>query len=187
LAFYATIVTTLGSLALVAVALAAGLAVTLASEGGRSRLVAALAGQERHPIGWAWGVALIAMLGSLYLSEIAHFLPCLLCWYQRIAMYPLVFVLGVGLLRDEPEVWRYAIPLPVIGFLIAVYHVTIQWRPNLDVGTCAIGAPCTGRYVAVFGFVSIPTMAGAAFLLITVLLLLVRTLDRSGLDADLES
>jgi disulfide bond formation protein DsbB len=179
-AYYATIVTTLGILSLVAVALALGLFVALAVPAGREGLQGALGGFERHAIGWAWGVALIAMLGSLYLSEIMHFLPCLFCWYQRIAMYPLVFVLGVGLWRSESAVWRYAIPLPVIGLLIAAYHVVIQWRPTLDVGTCAVGAPCTGRYVAVFGFISIPTMAGAAFLLITALLLLVRTLEQSG-------
>ena len=169
---YPTIITTLGVLAFVAVALAIGLGVALATAGGRARLFGMLGGQERHPITWAWIVALIAMLGSLYLSEIMHFVPCLLCWYQRIAMYPLVFVLGVGLLRADPGVW------PVIGFFISAYHVLIQFRPNLEVTTCAVGAPCTGRYVAVFGFVSIPTMAGAAFLLITALLFLVRTLDR---------
>lgn len=182
MAFYATIVTTLGVLALVAVALALALGGALVTAGGRERLQLALFGLERHAIGWAWGVALTAMLGSLYLSEIAHFLPCLLCWYQRIAMYPLVFVLGVGMLRSDPAVWRYAIPLPVIGFLIAAYHVMIQWRPTLDVGTCAVGAPCTGRYVAVFGLISIPTMAGAAFLLITALLFLVRALEAAEDD-----
>ena len=162
MSYYATIITTLGTLALVAVALALGLGTALALPGGRDRLRAFLSGGERHVIGWAWGVSLIAMAGSLYLSEIAHLLPCSLCWYQRIAMYPLVLVLGVGLLRDDPSVWRFAIPLPVIGFLIAAYHVTIQWRPNLDVGTCSTGAPCTGRYLSVFGFMSIPTMAASA-------------------------
>lgn len=180
MAFYATIITTLGILALAAVALALGLAGALATAGGRARLAGALAGQERHPIAWAWLVSLIAMLGSLYLSDIVHFAPCLLCWYQRIAMYPLVVVLGVGMWRSDPGVWRFAIPLPVIGFAIAAYHVLIQWRPNLEVTTCAVGAPCTGRYVAVFGFVSIPTMAGAAFLLITALLALVRVLEREA-------
>jgi len=177
-AFYPTIITTLAVLAIVAVVLAIGLGVALATTGGRARLTDMLGGQERHPIAWAWLVALIAMLGSLYLSDIVHFAPCLLCWYQRIAMYPLVFVLGVGVLRADPGVWRYAIPLPIIGFLISAYHVLIQWRPNMEVTTCAVGAPCTGRYVAVFGLVSIPTMAGAAFLLITAMLMLVRTLDR---------
>lgn len=182
MAFYATIITTLGVLALVAVVLAIGLGVVLTLPNGRGRLRDALAGLERHPIGWAWGVALVAMAGSLYLSEIAHLLPCSLCWYQRIAMYPLVFVLGAGLLRGDAGVWRFAIPLPVVGLLISVYHVTIQWQPNLDVGTCSTGAPCTGRYVAVFGFISIPTMAGAAFLLITTLLLLLRSLERAAAD-----
>ena len=177
MALYSTIVTTLGILALVAVALAAVLGITMVSPGGRAWLQDALVGLERHVIAWAWGVAAIAMLGSLYLSEIANFVPCLFCWYQRIAMYPLVVVLGVGALRADTGVWRYALPLPVIGLLIAAYHVTIQWQPTLDAGTCAIGAPCTGRYVAVFGFISIPTMAGAAFLLITALLLLTRSLE----------
>ena len=180
MSYYATIVTTLGVLALVAVTLALGLGLALALPGGRGRLHGALVDQERHVIGWAWAVSFIAMAGSLYLSEIAHLLPCSLCWYQRIAMYPLVFVLGAGLVRGDPGVWRFAIPLPVVGFLIAAYHVTIQWRPNLDVGTCAVGAPCTGRYLSVFGVISIPTMAGAAFLLLTALLLLLRTLDREG-------
>ena len=186
MALYPTIVTTLGILALVAAALALGLGAALTLPGGRDRLRGSLAGLERHVVGWAWGVALVAMLGSLYLSEIANFLPCLLCWYQRIAMYPLVFVLGVGILRSDPGVWRFAIPLPVIGLLIAAYHVTIQWRPTLDVGTCSVGAPCTGRYVAVFGYVSIPTMAGAAFLLITSLLVLVRMLE-GEVEADAEA
>jgi len=178
--YYATIVTILGILALVAVALASGLGLALALPAGRGRLRDALDGLERHVIGWAWAVSFIAMTGSLYLSEIAHLLPCSLCWYQRIVMYPLVLVLGVGVLRGDLGVWRFAIPLPVVGFLIAAYHVTIQWMPNLDVGTCAVGAPCTGRYVAVFGFVSIPTMAGAAFLLITALVMLLRTLERES-------
>jgi disulfide bond formation protein DsbB len=177
-AFYATIITTLGVLALVAVAAGLGLGAALTTAAGRARLTDALAGQERHPIAWAWIVALLAMLGSLYLSDVVHFSPCLLCWYQRIAMYPLVFVLGVGMLRSDPGVWRFAIPLPVIGFLISAYHVLIQWRPNMEVTTCAVGAPCTGRYVAVFGFISIPTMAGAAFLLIAALMLLLRALER---------
>ena len=177
MAFYAPIITALGSLAIVAVLLALGLLGLLATPAGRGRLNG-LGGLERHPIGWAWGVAAVAMLGSLYLSEVAHLVPCSLCWYQRIVMYPMVIVLGVGLLRGDVGVWRYALPLAGLGLVIAIYHVTIQWQPTLDVGACTSGAPCTGRYLAVFGFISIPTMAGAAFLLILSLMLMLKSLER---------
>ncbi len=177
MAFYAPIVNALASLAIVALALAFVLTGALMSAGGRARL-AGLQGLERHPIGWAGGVAGIAMVGSLFLSEVAHLTPCSLCWYQRIAMYPLVLILGIAAIRKDCSVWRYALPLALVGLAIAIYHVTIQWLPNLDIGACTTGAPCTGRYVTVFGFVSIPTMAGAAFLLIAAILLVVRFLER---------
>jgi len=129
-------------------------------------------------------VALVATLGSLTYSEGYGFVPCELCWYQRIAMYPLVLVLGVGMLGGDTAVWRYALPLPLVGLAISIYHVTIQWQPSLDVGACTTGAPCSGRYVAVFGFISIPTMAGAAFILIAAILLVVRLLDRDAHGVD---
>ncbi|MGI9625708.1 MAG: disulfide oxidoreductase [Longimicrobiales bacterium] len=180
MALYAPIVTTLGALAIAAIVTGLILGFSVVLAGGRERLVGALSGNERHPIGWAWGIAVIAMAGSLYLSEVAHLVPCSLCWYQRIAMYPLVFVLGVATVRSDASVWRYGLPLAVVGLVIAIYHVTIQWQPSLDIGACNSGAPCTGRYLAVFGFVSIPVMAGGAFLLITSLLLLIRSLERES-------
>jgi len=179
LAFYAPIVNAFAFLAIVAVALALALTGALMSAGGRARL-AGLQGQERHPIGWAAGVAAIAMVGSLFLSEVAHLVPCSFCWYQRIAMYPLVLILGIAAFRKDASVWRHTLPLALVGLAIAIYHVTIQWLPNLDVGACSTGASCTGRYVAVLGFISIPTMAGAAFLLIIALLLVVRWLEGAG-------
>jgi len=175
---YPGIVTTLGGLALVAFTLALVLAGALSSPGGRGRLRRAFADQEGTLLLVAGFVALLAASGSLYLSEIANLTPCNLCWYQRIAMYPLVPILGVALLRGDMGVWRYGLPLSVVGFTISAYHVTIQWMPALDVGTCGIGAPCTARYVAVFGFVSIPTMAGAAFLFLSSLFFLLRALER---------
>ena len=179
MAFYAPIVNALAYLAIVAFALAITLAGASMTAGGRARL-SALEGQERHPIGWAAGVAALAMVGSLFLSEVAGLVPCSFCWYQRIAMYPLVLILGIAAVRKDTTVWRHTLPLAVVGLLIAIYHVTIQWLPNLDVGACSTGASCTGRYVAVFGFISIPTMAGAAFMLIIALLLVVRRLEASG-------
>ena len=180
MALYVTITTVLGILALVAVALAAALGFTLATPSGRIRLAERLVGHERHPIVWGLVVALIAMSGSLYFSEVVHLVPCSLCWYQRIAMYPLVAILAVGAVQDEPGVWRYATPLAVIGLLVATYHVIIEWRPTLDLGVCTSGVPCTMRYFAVFGFISLATMSGAAFLLILTLTMLLRWLERAG-------
>lgn len=120
-------------------------------------------------------VALVATLGSLYLSEIAGFEPCVLCWYQRIAMYPLPVILGIAAVRQDAAVRRYAQPLAVIGLGIAAYHYLIQAFPSLDSGTCDLGVPCGARYIELFGFVSIPFMAGAGFLFIVAALALAAT------------
>ncbi len=94
-------------------------------------------------------------------------------------MYPLVVVLGVGLLSARAGVWRFALPLPVVGPGRRRRTTSaLQFQPTLDLVPCEGGVPCSGRYVAVFGFVSIPVMAGAAFLMISVLLLLLRQLER---------
>ncbi len=167
----------LGTLALVAIATAAALGIALAMPRGRAWLRETLGGNERHVIGWACVVALIAMSGSLYFSGVLKLPPCMLCWYQRIAMYPLALVLGVGLFRDDSTVWRFALPLPIVGAVISAYHVALQYRPSLEVLECATGVPCTARLLVVHGFVSIPVMAGSAFLLITALLVTVRAVQ----------
>ena len=182
MALYAGIVQILAVLALLGTGAAVGLLVAQGSPSGRAWLRERLSDQELHPIGWAWFVALMAMSGSLYLSDVVGFIPCSLCWYQRIAMYPIVFVLGVGLLQRDPAAWRFALPLPLVGLVISLYHVALQYRPNLEIVACGTGVSCSARYVLVFGFVSIPVMAAAAFLLIAVLLFTVRTvqLGRAG-------
>ena len=122
----------------------------------------------------AFIVAMTATLGSLYFSESVGYEPCRLCWYQRIAMYPLVPILGVAVIRRDQAVRRYALPLSIIGSLIAGYHYLLEWFPSLDTGTCKVGIPCSAVWFREFGFVSIPFLALTAFLLITTLLLLVR-------------
>lgn len=181
---FPAIIRTLGSLTLVALAFGVVLFGALAIPTGRERLRAAFSGNESHLIGWAFGLALIATMSSLYLSEIAHLQPCMLCWYQRIAMYPLVVVLGVGFARGDPGVWRYALPLPLIGLLISSYHVMLQIRPSLELVPCTSGVPCTARLVAVFGFISIPVMATSVFLLILALLFTVRLASRTHVSTD---
>lgn len=126
---------------------------------------------EDSALGLAWIVALVATLGSLYLSEIAHFPPCTLCWLQRIAMYPLVVVLGIGALRSDHNVGWYALPLVGIGAAIAFYHALVQRVPSLQQATsCSAEAPCNAMWVHEFGIVTIPVMALGAFLVIGVLL-----------------
>jgi disulfide bond formation protein DsbB len=119
----------------------------------------------------AFGVALTATAGSLYLSEVAGFVPCTLCWYQRIAMYPLVVILGIAAWRGDAGIRRYVVPVAAIGAVIAAYHVALQRLPGLPSGACSLDAPCSAIYVERFGFVTIPVMALVAFLAILTLLL----------------
>lgn len=119
----------------------------------------------------AWVVALVATAGSLYFSEVRFFVPCPLCWWQRIFMYPLVVVLGVGVFARDEGVWRYALPLSAIGMATAWYHYLIQRVPELaPPGVCRGGVPCTVQYIDWFGFITIPFLAGVAFTMITLLL-----------------
>ncbi len=134
-------------------------AASLASErvAGWQRAVAETIGDQA--IWLAWLAALLATLGSLYYSEIANFEPCKLCWFQRIAMYPLAVILGVAAFTKDRKVVRYALPLAGVGALISAYHYLIQHYPDLDAASCSPFSPCTGTYVWEFGFVSIPLMA----------------------------
>lgn len=114
--------------------------------------------------------ALVAMSGSLYFSEIMHFPPCNLCWYQRIAMYPIVAILGVGIWRGDHKVHTYALPLSFIGMGISFYHCAMTYG-FVEPGACAVGATsCTIRWINWFGFVTIPLLAFIAFTVISVAL-----------------
>jgi disulfide bond formation protein DsbB len=118
-------------------------------------------------------VAVGAMAGSLYFSEVRGFVPCELCWFQRIAMYPLAFALPVAAWRRDHAVVPYAIGAAVIGAGISIYHYQLQLFPDQG-STCAADTPCSARWIEVLGFVSIPLLALGSFVLITVLLTVVR-------------
>jgi len=119
----------------------------------------------------AGGVAIAATLGSLYLSDIVHLIPCKFCWYQRIAMYPLAIVLPMAAWRKDNGIRIYAAVLALVGLAIAVWHRLLQAFPSLDSGACAaVGPPCSSPYIVEFGFVTIPYMAISAFALILALL-----------------
>lgn len=115
---------------------------------------------------FAAAVALTCTLGSLYLSEVAGFPPCELCWYQRIAMYPLSVILVVAALRRDTSVRWYAVPIAVIGFGISVYHYVLERFPDSVASSCSVDVPCTTVWLWKFHFLSIPAMAGVGFALI---------------------
>lgn len=165
--FYGPMMEFLAFLAVVLTPLALLVGGALVAPGVRLR-TRRIAGAERGAIWAAWTVATTATAASLYLSEVVGFPPCSLCWAQRAAAYPLVLVLGAALALRRPRVARYAWPLPALGLVVAVYHAVVQLQPSIDVVSCTSDVPCTARWVAVFGFVSIPWLAGSAFVLILV-------------------
>lgn len=126
-------------------------------------------------LGLGAAVAVTAMAGSLYYSEVVGFVPCKLCWFQRICMYPLAVLLTVGALRRDRDVRWYALPLAVVGMGIAAYHAWLQaFPPAGGSGFCTADAPCTDRHVWELGFVSIPFMALTAFAFVTAMLVVAR-------------
>jgi Disulfide bond formation protein DsbB len=128
----------------------------------------------------AFAVALLATAGSLYFSEVARYEPCTLCWYQRIAMYPLVVILGVAVLRDDTRVRRYVLPIVAIGAVIALYHYALERVPALDSGVCSSAVPCTFIWFQELGFITLPYLALSAFLLIGALAWLAGRADESS-------
>ncbi|MEX0953116.1 MAG: disulfide bond formation protein B [Nitriliruptoraceae bacterium] len=122
----------------------------------------------------ATAIAFVATVGSLAMSEVAGYTPCVLCWYQRIAMYPLVVILLVAAVRRDRAVWCTAVPIAGIGAAIAAWHVAIEHNPSLAGDTCDPAAPCALRWVEEFGFLTLPTMVLIGFLAIIVLTLVAR-------------
>lgn len=120
----------------------------------------------------AWLTATLATLGALFMSEIMGFAPCVLCWYQRIFMFPLVFLLALGLFPFDPKIIRYALPLGLVGLAIAAFHVLLVWGIVPEaLAPCRQGIPCKTVQIEWFGFVTIPLLSSLAFLTINVLLL----------------
>ncbi|MBY0517168.1 MAG: disulfide bond formation protein B [Bacteriovoracaceae bacterium] len=115
----------------------------------------------------AWILSVISTGGSLFFSEVMHFPPCVLCWYQRIAMYPLVIILGAALFPLEMKVIRFASPLVLVGWLISLYHNLLYYHliPE-SAAPCRQGISCTTVYIEWLGFVTIPLLSFMAFTLI---------------------
>jgi disulfide bond formation protein DsbB len=107
-----------------------------------------------------------AMVGSLYFSEVVHFNPCKLCWYQRIIMYSLAIIFFVAALRRDKAIARYSIVLACIGIVVSIYHYLLEWYPTLESNVCSIDVPCTTIWFREFGFVTLTFMAGSAFIFV---------------------
>lgn len=136
---------------------------------------------ENHGLWLAWAIAAIATAGSLYYSEIAHFVPCKLCWFQRIAMYPLSVILLIAAWRRDHGIRIYVTPVVVIGALISIYHYLIERFPSWSgTASCDPTAPCTTVWVWEFGFISIPFMALSGFAAIAVLMYLMPSGHKGG-------
>ena len=150
--------------AMLAVALQIAIGVTAlgcAVSGSFRRSVAAAVG----PLAlWAGAsIATVSTFGSLYLSEVAKFTPCKLCWYQRVAMYPAALLLVIAAVRSDGAVRRFVAPLVVVGGLVSTYHVLLERFPNLESGSCDPDNPCSLIWFEKFGYVTIPVMALTGF------------------------
>jgi len=123
-----------------------------------------------------WLIATVSTLGSLFFSEVMELVPCVLCWYQRIFMFPLAVILLVGLLPPDKNVVRYALPIAAIGLLFTVYHCLLYFGfipENLQ--PCSQGVSCADEGMELFGFLPIPLLSLASFLTMIILLLIART------------
>jgi disulfide bond formation protein DsbB len=118
----------------------------------------------------AFLIAAVAMAGSLYFSEVADYLPCRLCWFQRIAMYPLAGILLIAAIRRDRAIRIYAIPIAAVGACISIYHYLVEWHPQLEGDACDPFNPCSLVWFREFGFVTLPLMALCGFVAIGALL-----------------
>jgi len=116
-------------------------------------------------------ISFLAMFGSLYFSEVLKFPPCVLCWYQRIAMYPLVVIFLVGIVMKDKLVHLFAFPLVILGLIISSYHNLLYYGlvPESQ-APCLAGVSCTTKFIEYFGFVTIPFLSFISFLVIFILL-----------------
>jgi disulfide bond formation protein DsbB len=128
----------------------------------------------------AFVVAATATGGSLYFSEIAGYVPCELCWYQRICMYPLSLLTLFAAAHRDYRVVRYLLPFPVIGAGVSTYHLLIENGVITEPAECRVGAGCTVKWINEFGFMTIPTLALTAFVLLAALLALAAAGEDEG-------
>jgi disulfide bond formation protein DsbB len=125
----------------------------------------------------AWIFSTLATISPLIYSEVFHLVPCRFCWFQRIAMFPLFFVLSTSLLNKDPKgARRYGLPLAIAGSIVSTYHYLLQRGvTGGDSVACDVvgqGVSCSDMYIIEFGYITIPLMALTAFAMIIATLLM---------------
>lgn len=176
--FFALLATLAQLVVVVAIVLAIGARFSPAVARAKASVLAVVGPQA---LTLAAVVALVCTLGSLYLSEVADFLPCRLCWFQRIAMYPLVVVLGVAAVRKDFGVRLTGAILAGLGACVSVWHLLVERYPNLESSSCDPLNPCSFKWIEEFGYLTIPGMALSGFALILVLLAAARPVSTEEL------
>ncbi|GGK54440.1 disulfide bond formation protein B [Amphritea balenae] len=135
-----------------------------------------LAQNQPDNMGWwllslAWSIALVSTLSALFIGEILGQMPCVLCWYQRICMFPLALILGIAALRSDMSIVWYTLPLALIGTLIAAYHsLTYAGYILTPIVPCGQGTSCTGSNMTILGGISLPYLSLAAFTAVSLIL-----------------
>ena len=163
-------------------ALASSAAVLIAHLGGSTSGKQLLTGLAPLALAVPALVTAVSMIGSLYFSEVVGYRPCLLCWYQRIAMYSLAVVLTVAAVRRDKAIAPYAMTLAGIGTAISAYHWLLERWPAIDTGSCSADAPCSVPYFEVFGFISLAFMAFCAFVTVLVFLGVVSRMNAATME-----
>lgn len=120
-----------------------------------------------------WLIASVSVMGSVFFSFVMEFAPCVLCWYQRIFLFPLVLILAIGLFPYDNNVIKYALPLAIAGWLTSAYHNLLYAGiiPE-SIQPCTQGVSCTEDYINLFGFLSIPMLSLLSFSIIIILLVI---------------
>ncbi len=122
-----------------------------------------------------WVLVTVSTLGSLFFSYIMEFAPCVLCWYQRICLFPLVIILATGLFPLDKRVIEYSLPLAIAGWITAFYHnLLYSGIIPQELQPCSKGVSCTEKYIDLFGFLSIPMLSLISFSIIITLLILLK-------------
>lgn len=117
--------------------------------------------------------SLLGVAGSLYMSQLLNFTPCVLCWYQRIFMYPILFISIVGIILKDKKLPLYVLPLSVIGLGFAIYHNLIYYGIISEtLSPCYQGIPCNTKQLDLFSFITIPLLSLISFTVITACMIL---------------